>query len=48
MPNIDLTFITDLQADYTNYPNFIETGTYRARNQYNVINRSARPYLERI
>jgi len=28
MPNIDLTFITDLQADYTNYPNFIETGTY--------------------
>ena len=28
MPCIDLEFLKDLQADYKNYPNFIETGTF--------------------
>ena len=27
MPGIDLEFLKDLQADFKNYPNFIETGT---------------------
>lgn len=27
MPSIDLKFLTDLQADYKKYTNFIETGT---------------------
>lgn len=29
MPSIDVKFINSLQNDYTEYPNFIETGTYR-------------------
>jgi len=28
MPNIDLDFLKKLQANYKNYPNFIETGTF--------------------
>ena len=28
MPCIDLEFLKDLQADFKNYPNFIETGTF--------------------
>jgi hypothetical protein len=28
MPSIDLDFLQKLHADYKNYPNFIDTGTY--------------------
>ena len=28
MPSINLHFLKQLQCDYKNYPNFIETGTY--------------------
>lgn len=29
MPSINLDFLKQLRSDYKNYPNFIETGTYR-------------------
>lgn len=29
MPSITIDFLTQLQDDYTTYPNFIETGTYK-------------------
>jgi len=31
MPGINLDFLKEIQADYKNYPNFLETGTFMGR-----------------
>ena len=31
MPSINLDFLKEIQADYKNYPNFLETGTFMGR-----------------
>ena len=36
MPSIDLSFLKELRDDYTNYPCFIETGTYNGETIFEI------------
>ena len=43
MPSINLQFLNNLQDDYTKYPFFIETGTYRGGTTFAV-----EPYFDKV